>query len=101
MVLAHSATAFRQHFNPWIIKNMDLETIHLSGIPKTTKNLENVSKVGPGGHPKCNPKSIKIEIWTSRCLLCVPTVSWITKMLTQGTKMSLKVSKMSGFGNTQ
>ncbi len=35
-------------------------------------------------------KSIKIDSWTSRCLVGVPLESWITKMVTQVTKMELQ-----------
>ena len=40
MVLAHTATAFRHHFHPWIIKNIDLETVFHFGIPNQQKSVK-------------------------------------------------------------
>ena len=43
--------------------------------------------MGPRRLPKCILKSTKMDTWTSRCLLDVPVDPWITKMVTQDTKM--------------
>ena len=65
---------------------------------KSTTNPENVSKVGPQGLPKWSLKSTKMETWTSRCLLGVPVDPWITKMITQGTKMESQGLQNVSFG---
>ena len=57
MVLAHTAIAFTQHFHPWIIKSMDLETVSHFGTPnsrKITKCVQNGSQGTPQMHPKIN-----------------------------------------------
>ena len=64
MVLAHAATAFRQHFHPWIIKNMDLETVSNFGIPNHRK-IAKYLKVGPRRLSKSIKKSIRMETWTT------------------------------------
>ena len=56
--------------------------------PKSQKNLKNVSKWTPKKLPKWILKSIKMDSWTSRCLVGVPLESWITKMVTQDTKIA-------------
>ena len=79
MVIAHTATGFQQHFHLWIIKNMDLETVSHLATPikdKSQKGLQNDSQ-----------ETIKMDTGTSRCLVGVPLESWITKMVTQVTKM--------------
>ena len=55
--------------------------------PQITQKSKNVSKVGPRRLPKYTLKLIKVSIWTSRCPMGVPVDPWITKMVTQGTKM--------------
>jgi len=42
-VSAHAATGFRQHFHPWIIKNMDLEP----ACYFDTSNHRQISKMSP------------------------------------------------------
>jgi len=39
-----------------------------------------------------------MDSWTSRCLLGVPVDPWVTKMVTQDTKWSLEVSKITVLG---
>ena len=48
MVIAHTATGFRQYFHPWIIKNMDLETVSHFG----TLNQRKITKMSPKMHSK-------------------------------------------------
>ena len=52
--------------------------------PKSETNHKKVSKVSPKRPPKCILKSLKMDTWTSRCLLGVPVAPWITKMEHQG-----------------
>ena len=84
MVIAHAATASRQHFQPRIIKNMGLEIPPCN--PKLWKNNENASKVDPRRVPKSTLKSIKTDIWASVCLLGAPLDPRITKMVSQVPK---------------
>ena len=98
MVLAHTATACRQYFHPWIIKKRDLETVSHFATP----NQRQIQKMSPKwvlrGLPKWSLKSTKMETWTSRCLLGVPVDPWITKMITQGTKMESQGLQNVSFG---
>ena len=48
MVLAHTVTAFWQHFHPWIIKNTDLETVSHFGIPNHRQICKMCPKWVPG-----------------------------------------------------
>ena len=66
--------------------------------PQITENHKMVPKVGPRRLPKSIKESIKIDTWTSRCLLGVPTDPWITKMITQGTKMESQGLQNVSFG---
>ena len=72
MFIAHTATAFWHHFPPWIIKNMDLETVSHFGTPNHRKS-KSMPKVSPKMLPKSNLKSIKLDLrasvfwdWASR-----------------------------------
>ena len=67
MVIAYTATGFGQHFHPWIIKIMDLETVSHFGTHHQRKHHKHISKVGPRRIPPL--KVIKMDTWTSRCLL--------------------------------
>ena len=98
MVIAHTATGFQQHFHLWIIKNMDLETVSHLATPikeKSQKCLQHDSQETP----KWTLKSIKMDTWTSRCLVGVPLESWITKMVTQVTKMNPQGFQNDNVGN--
>jgi hypothetical protein len=86
MFIAHTASAFWHHFHPWIIKNMDLETVSHFGIPhrrKSQKGAQSRSKEAP----QIILKSIKMDIWTSVCPLGVPLDPRITQMVSQVPKM--------------
>ena len=102
MVIAHTATARIQAAFPAQDHQKHgpgncLPLCH----PKSQKNHGNVSKVGPRGLPKYTLKSIKMDTWTSRCLLGVPVDPWITKMVTQGTKMEPQGLQNNSFGYKQ
>ena len=97
MVQAHKAIAFWHHFHPRITKNMDLETVSHFG----TQKHEKVTKCDQSGSqetPKMHPKIDKINNWTSRCLLGVPVDPWITKKVTQDTKMKPRGLQNNSFG---
>mgnify|MGYP002811515280 CR=1 FL=1 len=66
--------------------------------PKSQTNHKTVSKVGPRRPPKWTLKSIKMDSWTSRCLLGVPVDPWVTKMVTQDTKMEPRGLQNDSFG---
>ena len=51
MLIAYTATAFWHHFPPWILKNMDLETVSHFGTP-IKEIQENVSEMGLGDSQK-------------------------------------------------
>ncbi len=86
MVITHTATGFQQYFHLGTIKNIDLETVSYLTSP-TKKNPQKVSKMTPKRVPKWTLKSIKLDTWTSRCLVGVPLESWITQKVTEATKM--------------
>ena len=71
---------------------------NVSQIPPAGHQISEVSKVGPQGLPKWSLNSTKIETWTSRCLFGVPVDPWITKMITQGTKMESQGLQNVSFG---
>ena len=48
MFIAHTATAFRHHFHPWITKNMDLETVSHFSIQNHRKITKRCPKWIPG-----------------------------------------------------
>ena len=81
MVITHAASAFWHHFHPWITKNMDLETVSHVDTPNQPKSQKGAQS-GTQETPQMTLKSIKMDIWTSRCLLGVPVDPWITKMVT-------------------
>ena len=85
MVITHTATGFRQHFHPQIIKKMDLETVSHLGTPNH-QNDKHFSKVTPRRLPKCTLKSIKMNIWASVCPMGVPLDPRITKMVSRAPK---------------
>jgi len=68
-VIAHTATGFRQHFHPWIIKNMDLETVsHFDTLNERqmTKMSPNGSQETPKRHPKIDKNrllDLKVSVW--------------------------------------
>ena len=66
---------------------------------KILEKWQNVSKMGPKRLPKSTKKSIKTDTWTSSCLLGVPVDPWITKMITQGTKMESQGLQNVSFGD--
>ena len=86
MFIAHTAIAFWHHFHPWITKNMDLQTVSHFGTPNHRK-IKKSAQSDSHGTPKMILKSLKIYTWTSKCLLGDPLDPWITKMVSQVTKM--------------
>ena len=62
--------------------------------PKITEKSQKGAQSGSQETPKMTRNSIKMDTWTSKCLLGVPVDPWITKMVTQGTQNGAKVSKM-------
>ena len=65
--------------------------------PQSENNHKHVSNVGPRRLPKCILKLIKVDARTSRWLLGVPVDPWITKMVTQCTKMEPQGIKSDPF----
>ena len=72
--------------------------ISIPGSPKTwtwnqspilalTEKSQKGAQSGSQEAPKMTLKSIQMDTWTSRRLLGIPGYPWITKMVTQGTKM--------------
>ena len=73
--------------------------ISIPGSPKTwtwkqspilalqnTEKSQKGAQSGSQGSPQMTLKSIKMDTWTSKCLLGDPLDPWITKMVTQGTQ---------------
>ena len=88
MVIAHTATAFRQHFQPRIIKNMDLETVSHFATPNHRKITEMCPKWVPGD-PQIHPKIDK-----NGHLEAGPQGACWVSMWTPGSpKWSLRVAK--------
>ena len=86
MFITRTAIAFGHQFHPQITKNMDLETVSHFG----TGNHRTIAKMYKKSVPETSKmvlKSIQMDTWTSRCLLGVPVEPWVTKMVTQDTKM--------------
>jgi hypothetical protein len=54
MVIADTATAFRQHFQPRIIKNIDLETVSNIATPNHRKIIEMSPQWIPGDSPNAS-----------------------------------------------
>ena len=86
MVQRHPASAFWQHFPPWITKKMDLETVSHFDIPNHRKS-RNCAQSGSQEASKIYLKSIKIDIWLSVCPLGIPLDAMITKMVPQVPKI--------------
>ena len=87
MLIAHTATAFWRSFPSLDHLKHGPRNCFPLWHPKSEKNHKKVSKVSPKRSPKCILKSIKIDTWTSRCLVGVPVDPWITTIIPQDTKM--------------
>ena len=92
MVIAHAASAIWHHFHPWITQN---RTWNQSPIlaPKITEKSQKGTQSGSQEPPKMIVKSIKMHTWTSKCLLGDPLNPWITKMVSQVSKMEARGSQ--------
>ena len=66
--------------------------------PKITENSQKGAQSGFQETPKMTLKSLKMQTWTSKCLLGDPLDPRITKMGPRYPKWCLKVSKMTVLG---
>lgn len=80
-----AATAFRQHFQPRIIKNIDLGTV-CRLVTASPKQIKNRLQSGSREPPQMDPEIYRMDTWTSRCPSGVYVDPCVTKVVSQGTQ---------------